>query len=214
MRFKGGFPTIAAEIDEAADRISSLLSENTRLREALEPLKKLHDKYEAMFASIPVDRADNHLLDVSVTLGSLRRARAALASAPRNESEDLVQITPQDTGSVTAAPSEWQPIETAPKDGTFVLVCLAGGPAFDAYWEARGRVTATDEPGWCDGASSHTNGEDWLLVYYPDFWMPLPSPPTSSEERQRSDTSSPQVEQQPDTNIQPDAGITARSSEN
>jgi len=65
--------------------------------------------------------------------------------------------------------SEWQPIETAPKDGTGILVCdaaIAGGSM---------------------NVVSYTN-EDWpqvwetqeFSVYHVDaftHWMPLPEPP-------------------------------------
>lgn len=59
--------------------------------------------------------------------------------------------------------SEWQPIETAPKDGTDILVGFAG--------QDRPPVVV----GWFD---------DWLeydsvniLKGKPTHWMPLPEPP-------------------------------------
>jgi len=56
--------------------------------------------------------------------------------------------------------SDWQPIETAPKDGTPVLM-IEDGRQFVAQWSTC--------CGWC-------NGEDGILM--PDYWMPLPNPPT------------------------------------
>jgi len=58
--------------------------------------------------------------------------------------------------------SEWQPIETAPKDGTIIIVSApAVGAArwsrfrdIEGYWE------------WFSGGTCD-----------PDYWMPLPSPP-------------------------------------
>lgn len=75
--------------------------------------------------------------------------------------------------------SEWQPIETAPKDGTIILVSDKRSVSA-AYWglapRASGLVdrnypwTMLDETnglnGWMDGPSG------------PTHWMPLPAPPT------------------------------------
>ncbi len=72
--------------------------------------------------------------------------------------------------------TEWQPIETAPKDGTAILLALTQ----DYY--SGGRV----KEGFCDELSG-----DWYLAndscsccYYPlsddnppTHWRPLPDPP-------------------------------------
>jgi hypothetical protein len=62
----------------------------------------------------------------------------------------------------------WQPIETAPKDGTIIL---AGHETsvFDAYWDER-------EGGWADGATC--GYDDDLITYSPTHWIPLPAPPS------------------------------------
>lgn len=71
--------------------------------------------------------------------------------------------------------SEWQPIETAPKDGTAV------------------RVTHEIAPGYeCDGRYSDGkwNCSNWFIFEFqgrpyitsiPSHWMPLPSPPSETE---------------------------------
>lgn len=73
--------------------------------------------------------------------------------------------------------SEWQPIETAPKDGTRVLVSL---------W-------AWDDPATGDRLTEivYWGGDDWRNGYPddvdafantvnpPTHWMPLPEPPKS-----------------------------------
>ncbi len=74
--------------------------------------------------------------------------------------------------------SGWQPIDTAPKDGTYVIVRQAGvlEPSmticsFDKEW---------GEHGWwmcCDGK----NPELPLRGPCPSEWMPLPNPPRSDE---------------------------------
>jgi hypothetical protein len=63
--------------------------------------------------------------------------------------------------------SEWQPIETAPKDETDILVYLRFPgivEMFVVYW---------DGDGWC--YAHDRNGDP--IVCNPLFWMPLPSPP-------------------------------------
>jgi hypothetical protein len=63
---------------------------------------------------------------------------------------------------------EWQPIESAPKDGTPVDIWCAGFRYTDAYW---GRVANE----WLD------EDGDPIKDYYgeePTHWMPLPSPPS------------------------------------
>jgi len=73
---------------------------------------------------------------------------------------------------------EWQPIETAPKDGADVLVFYqAAGVAFAhiAYWDD-GTETDPDDVGWWFYRSSL--GREMLEGYFtPTHWMPLPAPP-------------------------------------
>lgn len=76
--------------------------------------------------------------------------------------------------------SEWQPIATAPKDGSWVL--LSGG-YIDYGWDAE------DNPHCVVGQSyaSRNWGDCWQFAWYdsgyygiynnPTHWMPLPEPP-------------------------------------
>lgn len=72
----------------------------------------------------------------------------------------------------------WQPISTAPKDGTDVLVCQ-GATVAVAHWNLH-----LGGPGWLDdsGAAQH---DYWNYVgcISPTHWMPLPEPPTNTEGR-------------------------------
>ena len=68
--------------------------------------------------------------------------------------------------------TRWQPIESAPKDGTQILVWVVGiepRPRI-AYWSDRARHGGS--VGWFGLQSQHFIG---LNVTY---WMPLPAPPT------------------------------------
>lgn len=63
--------------------------------------------------------------------------------------------------------SEWQPIETAPKDGTHVLMYRRQDIS-EAWWQKK-----------FIGEGYEWGGTGWA---YPDFappthWMPLPEPP-------------------------------------
>ena len=65
------------------------------------------------------------------------------------------------------AQSEWRPIETPPKDGTWVRVLCPNGE-YVALWD-------TYQDGMGEWASWHGRGE-------PTHWMPLPGPPESEGE--------------------------------
>ena len=69
----------------------------------------------------------------------------------------------------------WQPIETAPKDGTHILLART-----DSEWVCQGRYVC-DDKGWYElnnDASDHWGGE-----IYPTHWMPLPEPPKDGESK-------------------------------
>ncbi len=73
---------------------------------------------------------------------------------------------------------DWQPIDTAPKDGTSILVCCpAANNIFIAAWRTwyseglRGDVTAW----WSNGAKNAYQPDQ--LILKPEGWMPLPKLP-------------------------------------
>jgi hypothetical protein len=55
----------------------------------------------------------------------------------------------------------WKAIESAPLDGTEVLICREGQPATRAAWISGRWICSTDYPGdWCYGGT-------------PTHWMPI-----------------------------------------
>ena len=68
----------------------------------------------------------------------------------------------------------WQPIETAPKDGTNILLCdgdAGDSPQFTGHWVA-------DEQAWWGWES-----ECEMLAFCPSHWKPLSEPPTTDQGR-------------------------------
>jgi hypothetical protein len=88
--------------------------------------------------------------------------------------------------------SDWQTIETAPKDGTIILVSSRNGMTL-AQWddEVRGPGVSghTDTPGWyATSLGESVLDEGWDTGHgfrlrvepTPTHWMPLPDPPAPS----------------------------------
>lgn len=63
--------------------------------------------------------------------------------------------------------SEWQPIETAPRDGTEILCCECV-EIFIGFW------SGNNVDGYWD---SYEEGAHYIDSYSPTHWMPLPEPP-------------------------------------
>ena len=75
--------------------------------------------------------------------------------------------------------SEWQPIETAPKDGASFLAWFADEERVDwCHWQAArypGMPEGRDMPeGWRDGFITVYAADD---PRGPSHWMPIPAPP-------------------------------------
>ena len=87
--------------------------------------------------------------------------------------------------------TEWQPIETAPKDGTVVDLWLSYGDgtgrrAPNGFWQnepfGHDGAKGFDLPcGWAAENETYDGGEHWLADPSDGervtYWMPLPDPP-------------------------------------
>ena len=77
---------------------------------------------------------------------------------------------------------EWQPIETAPKDGSKILI-YDGDDIYAAWWEPKFHLGVSENAeeftylgAWTDDAVASFNYEE-TFEYQPTHWMPLPAEP-------------------------------------
>lgn len=76
---------------------------------------------------------------------------------------------------------KWQPIETAPKDGTWVLACVPDSDPF--YVKTRGGYSLAPEAiHWAIYHPNSRGKAEWRDQYgisrpHVTHWMPLPAPP-------------------------------------
>jgi len=71
----------------------------------------------------------------------------------------------------------WQPIETALKDGSEVLI-WNGEDVIIGYWDGESFVTCC---GWTHIALIEGFKEDIEIFPVPTHWMPLPAPPVEKQ---------------------------------
>ena len=83
---------------------------------------------------------------------------------------------------------DWQPIETAPRDGTVIDLWVGGARFADCRWGKPDHCCG--EAGqYCD-SEWHGQPEGWVVTDWnevlcvdddPTHWMPLPAPPEDRE---------------------------------
>jgi len=76
----------------------------------------------------------------------------------------------------------WQPIETAPKDATSVLIYLPKGrrPVCEAFWATPWEDAPEDQCFWMTPMGLAGRGYT-ILPKAVTHWMPLPPPPTKEQ---------------------------------
>lgn len=74
---------------------------------------------------------------------------------------------------------EWQPIETAPKDGTQILLAEIGHGAFLGWWGAHDQ--GPDNWWFLDPALPGDCRNSWIENYGPTHWRPRPPPPRQDQ---------------------------------
>ena len=75
--------------------------------------------------------------------------------------------------------AEWQPIETAPRDGTLILVTGVNGlnTVLAAYYWEGDDYSPNPYKGW----SGIVNSFGEQRIAEPTHWMPLPEPPSEKD---------------------------------
>jgi len=69
----------------------------------------------------------------------------------------------------------WQPIETAPRDGSWFMVCICHADEESRYVGGKPLIVFFDGVNFITHSGMHLNSEGY---YSPTHWMPLPEPPT------------------------------------
>ena len=86
--------------------------------------------------------------------------------------------------------SAWQPIETAPKDGSHVLLFTYDFGAIEGWWDTRVTNFYKSQVGWASYDPDNAQG-DWVSDWHvgsdqdprlfcgstPHYWVPLPERP-------------------------------------
>ena len=100
---------------------------------------------------------------------------ATLSPVDNNNMREAILRALQSAG-IGAGVGEWQPIESAPKDGTWILV---GADGEEVMWASYGIAKPWLDGWYSTGHRSDSEGPG----YTPTHWVPLPQPPAASQQR-------------------------------
>ena len=116
---------------------------------------------------------------------NLQPERAVMADAANalDAYDKTMQRIAEAPSPTPPAGDGWEPIETAPKDGTTILVWsqLYGGVAVLAYWDSD-KYAKTPKPFWATSSQRYV-GKTAERKFPPTHWRPLPPPPVSKGEK-------------------------------
>ena len=87
-----------------------------------------------------------------------------------------------DAATERAAKPQWQPIESAPMDGSQLLVAGKGWTETDYIVSA---YYSEEHRGWWESNTHYTDAADGQV--YPTHWMPMPAAPAAAAIRARED---------------------------
>lgn len=76
---------------------------------------------------------------------------------------------------------KWQPIETAPRDETRILVINGETGGYGGYAGESSRAYHIGTAYFYEGEWLATDCCDGVSTYMPTHWMPLPEPPNEGE---------------------------------
>jgi hypothetical protein len=104
-----------------------------------------------------------------------------------NEIERLAAVVENLRKTTNPSPPSggWQPIESAPKDGTEVIVGVDIASVWitrGAFYVAPGERDSDDSVGWWSYKHSVTQ-EKLDDIYEPTHWLPMPETPSDREDR-------------------------------
>lgn len=115
-------------------------------------------------------------------MNKIERAARAIAHVMGDDTDDW-RMWEMEAKAAVNAMQQWQPIETAPKDGTKILgwnqqlgqretfmdKYTDGSPGYKKHKESGGPI----DIGWYWFDPIH----NWASTWKPTHWMPLPEPP-------------------------------------
>lgn len=157
-----------------------------------------------------IDRTETFLKRDTEQVIRIRELEAKLERLPANWSEDSsletwFPFSAQEIGQLEAqmsvvekirkereavaalvSKSGWQPIETAPKDGTRIDLWMPSGRRVPNCFWGKPEHSCGEYEGYCDSCPDHDgwiDSEDFMSGYTdeePTHWMPLPSSPARS----------------------------------
>ncbi len=108
---------------------------------------------------------------------------AAFIASIRNAAPELIRLARLGL----EAERGWQPIETAPRDGTWIDL-VANGRVIAGYWDAEFEFRWNEEKeesvpigAWTDDAVASWGYEERCRYDSPTHWRPRPTPPAGGE---------------------------------